>query len=560
MAVSGDELRDAARFARESVVVGRAVTLARWIETSCRPVTAGQVLRKADVPAAGAAVGVDVPPRLRTMADIRALHRPWCVAVATGLLHVDGGWVTAGPALERWPPGDADLLAGWLAALRAVCTAESYPQDEDSVRLLATALLAVLRKDGVPRTDRLWGLVHAALHDLCDRYDKSSWEPLQAAGRYDGLETGMPLAGLAALLAEFGAVAGDPGKPVITPLGCWAGCQLAVGLPGLADPGLSAGEMIAEVARFSDEEQRDHVAWGWLAERQPAEAAREILTVAEGMSPLLRGVAVGVVQRLGEEALPAWRELTAAPRVGPHARAVLAAWDQGPEPSDADWNWLVVEAAAAALQDKGPDEALSRVCESMRGTDLDTCLAEVRATGHPDAAELSRELAAFVASGAPRSIDQVAELKVSLAGSRPPIWRRVRLPVTATLADLHQVIQVPFGWDGDHLHLFQAGKKRYGDPFVSLERTGDEDAVRVRDVLTPGGQIGYAYDLGASWEHEIALEQTFPRDRGQDHPLCVAYKGDSPVEYWSEDDPEEPEPFDLAEVNRKLAALGEAEE
>src|SRR5260221_11556071 len=74
------------------------------------------------------------------------------------------------------------------------------------------------------------------------------------------------------------------------------------------------------------------------------------------------------------------------------------------------------------------------------------------------------------------------------------------------------------------------------------------------------GKRSYTYDLGACWEHEITLEQTFPRDRGQDYPVCVAYKGDSPVEYWSEDDPEEPEPFNLAEVNRKLAALGEAAE
>ena len=560
MAVSGVELRDAARLARESVVVGRAVTLARWIGTGRRPVTAGQVLRKADVPAAGAALGVEVPPRLRTMADIRALHRPWCLAAATGLLQVGGGWVTAGPALERWPPGDADLLAAWLTALRAVCAVESYPQDEDSVRLLAMALLAVLRKDGEQRTGGLWGPVQAALHDLCDRYDKSSWEPLHAADRYYDLETGMPLAGLVALLAEFGAAAGDAGKPLITPLGCWAARHLADGLPGLADPGLSASEMIADVARFGDEEQRDHVAWGWLGERQPAEAARDILVAAEGMSPLLRGVAVGVVQRLGEDALPAWRELTVAPRVGPHARAVLTAWDQGTEPTDADWDWLAVEAAAAALQDKGPDEALSRVWESMPGTDLDTCLAEVRATGHPDAAELSRKVAEFAASGAPRSIDQVAELKVSLSGSRPPIWRRVRLPVTATLADLHDAIHVLFSWDGDHLHVFRAGKKQYSDPFVNLEGTADEGAVRVRDVLTPGGNISYTYDLGACWEHEITLEQTLPRDPGQDYPVCVAYKGDSPVEYWAGDDPGEPEPFDLAEVNGKLAAPGEAEE
>jgi hypothetical protein len=57
-----------------------------------------------------------------------------------------------------------------------------------------------------------------------------------------------------------------------------------------------------------------------------------------------------------------------------------------------------------------------------------------------------------------------------------------------------------------------------------------------------------------------ALGVEVPRDPGQDYPVCVGYKGDSPVEYWSEDDPEEPEPFNLAEVNRKLAALGEAGE
>ena len=561
IAVSGDELRDAARLARESVVLGRAVTLAHWIGTGRRPVTAGQVLRKADVPAAGSAIGVDVPPRLRTMADIRVLHRPWCVAVATSLLQVGGGWVSGGPAVERWPPDDADLLAAWLTALRAVCAAESYPQDEDSVRLLAIALLTVLGEDGVPRTGGLWGPVQVRLHDLCDRYDKSSWEPLHAADRYYDLETGMPLAGLLALLAEFGAVARDPGKPVISPLGRWAAGHLADGLPDLADPGLSAAEMIAEAARFEDEEQRDHVAWGWLAERQPAEAAREILTAAEEMSALLRGVAVGVVQRLGEDALPVWRELTDAPRVGPHACAVLAAWGQGPEPTDADWDWLAVEAATAALQDKGADEALSRVWESMPGMDLDTCLAEVRATGHPDAAELSQAVAVFAASGAPRSIDQVAELKVSLSGSRPPMWRRVRLPATVTLGDLHDVIQVLFGWDGGHLHVFQAGKKQYSDPLMDPDETRNEEAIRLRDAVARNAdKISYTYDLGACWEHEITLEQTLPRDPDQDYPVCVAYKGDSPVEYWCEEDPEEPEPFDLAEVNRKLAALGGAEE
>jgi hypothetical protein len=56
---------------------------------------------------------------------------------------------------------------------------------------------------------------------------------------------------------------------------------------------------------------------------------------------------------------------------------------------------------------------------------------------------------------------------------------------------------------------------------------------------------------------DITLEQTTRRDPGQDYPVCVAFRGDSPVEYWSEDEPEEPEPFGLNDVNRRLAALGQ---
>jgi hypothetical protein len=99
-AFSADDLRDAAGLARDCPMMRHAITLARWIGTGHRPVTAGQVLRKADVPAAGAALGVDVPPKLRTMADIPALHRPWCAAVGAGLLQIRDGQVTGGPALE----------------------------------------------------------------------------------------------------------------------------------------------------------------------------------------------------------------------------------------------------------------------------------------------------------------------------------------------------------------------------------------------------------------------------------------------------------------------------
>ena len=424
------------------------------------------------------------------------------------------------------------------------------------MRLLAMALLTVLAEDGAAVSGSLWQRVLEALVILCDRYDKQSWESLSAVDRYGDPETGKPLAGLVALLAGFGAIASDRGRLTITALGRWATGHLAAGLAGPADADLPAAEMIAEAARFGDEERQDHVAGAWLAGREPVQAAREILAAAEGMSPLQRSVAVRLVEMLGDDALPAWRGAASARCVGPFARAVLAAWDDGPEPSATDGDWLGVEGAAAALEDKGPDEALSRVWESMPGADLDDRLAAVRATGHPDADALARAVAEFAASGAPRSIDQVARLKVSLAGFRPPIWRRVLLPATATLGDLHAVIQVLFGWDGDHLHVFEVGKKQYSDPFVNLEGTGDEEAVRIGDAAAPGGRILYTYDLGTCWEHEITLEKIVSRDYSQDYPVCVEFRGDSPVEYWSEEEPGEPKPFGLNEVNRRLAALG----
>ena len=54
----------------------------------------------------------------------------------------------------------------------------------------------------------------------------------------------------------------------------------------------------------------------------------------------------------------------------------------------------------------------------------------------------------------------------------------------------------------------------------------------------------------------LRRETTVSRDHSQDYPVCVEFRGDSPVEYWSEEEPEEPEPFGLNEVNRRLAALG----
>lgn len=562
--MAADELREAARLAGECAVVERAVALARWTGTGSRPVTAGQVLRQPDVPAAAAALGVRLPERLRSAADLPELHRPWCVAIAVGLLRVTGGTVTCGHALEGWPPGNAGLLTGWLAGLLAVCEASGTRAEEgDGLLVLVLALLTVLQDDDVPAGRELWDAVLEEADDLCDTHDLDLDVASAAFALRAGRERGNPLGGLVTLLAGFGALAAEPAAPgalaapVITPLGRWAARQLAEALPGAADPEISAAELIAEVAQSDGEAERWEAASEWLDARDPEDAVRELLVAAESMSPRLRTVAVSVAEMTEEDGLPAWREAAKAPCVGPHARVVLHSWNQGPEPDQADGQWLGTESAAAALEESGPDEALCRIWESVRGDELDGRLAAVRATGHPGAAKLARAVAGFVASGAPRSIDQGVQLKVTLKYSKPPIWRSVQLPVIASLGDLHRVIQVLFGWDGDHLHAFAVGTRKYSDPFFELELTADEDEMRVRDAFPPGGRkVGYEYDFGASWIHEITRQKAIRPDPEQVYPVCVAFSGDSPIEYPSEEDPREPGPFSLADVNRRLAKLG----
>ena len=102
---------------------------------------------------------------------------------------------------------------------------------------------------------------------------------------------------------------------------------------------------------------------------------------------------------------------------------------------------------------------------------------------------------------------KICQLKITLNGSRPPIWRRVQIPCDITLAKLHRIIQVAMGWYDSHLHQFIVGKTYYGvpslDEFSDLE-IKDERKVRVDQVRSnPKQKMVYEYDFGDGWEHDI---------------------------------------------------------
>lgn len=188
--------------------------------------------------------------------------------------------------------------------------------------------------------------------------------------------------------------------------------------------------------------------------------------------------------------------------------------------------------------------------------------------------------------GKPSSPDErIAELKIHLVGSEPPIWRRVQVPAAFTLGDLHHLIQVVMDWENAHLHRFEARGKSYVTESPWVDRSpdiGDLDADDVTlwslKLAVPGRTFDYLYDFGDHWHHRLETERALPREPGARYPRCVAGERAAPPEdsggvyrysyllaaLDDADDPEhedaldwvgedfDPEALDLDRINQRL--------
>src|SRR5210317_574177 len=102
----------------------------------------------------------------------------------------------------------------------------------------------------------------------------------------------------------------------------------------------------------------------------------------------------------------------------------------------------------------------------------------------------------------------ILQIKLSLIGAKPPIWRRLLVTSSTDLSKLHDIIQITMGWTDTHLHQFIVNESRYGVPDPDWEDgTISEKGIRIGSLLkTPKDQIIYEYDFGDGWEHELELE------------------------------------------------------
>jgi hypothetical protein len=185
---------------------------------------------------------------------------------------------------------------------------------------------------------------------------------------------------------------------------------------------------------------------------------------------------------------------------------------------------------------------------------------------------------------APRGPTSVHQLKITLTGIRPPIWRRLQVSSTINLRRLHDVIQAAMGWTQSHLYQFEVGDVQYGEPddaFGMPIRSAKATPLR-KIAPEPGVVFSYEYDFGDSWQHRIEVDQVLLPEPGATYPRCLAGKRACPPEdvggifgyeeflqairdpkhpehetmrEWA-GDTFDPEAFDLRAVNEQLAHLG----
>jgi hypothetical protein len=172
-------------------------------------------------------------------------------------------------------------------------------------------------------------------------------------------------------------------------------------------------------------------------------------------------------------------------------------------------------------------------------------------------------------------------IRVTLRQIEPAIWRRIRIPAIYPLDLVHDALQIALGWTNSHLHDFSVGDVRFGIAEVEEELlVADERFAPLGAVARAGVAFRYRYDFGDDWNHEAFVEELI--DDGGQTLICLGGERACPPEDCGGPpgyahlvdvlaDPKasehremrrwvgkkyDPEAFDLAAVNKKLAALG----
>lgn len=129
----------------------------------------------------------------------------------------------------------------------------------------------------------------------------------------------------------------------------------------------------------------------------------------------------------------------------------------------------------------------------------------------------------------------IYQIKVTLKGTRPPIWRRFQVAGDISLRRLHRTLQMVMGWEDSHMYRFEIDGTKYGepDPFSTpfpLNMANSRTTRLSRVIGGEGARLTYEYDFGDSWGHDLLVEKVLPAAPGKHQPVCLAGRRACPPE------------------------------
>jgi hypothetical protein len=132
-------------------------------------------------------------------------------------------------------------------------------------------------------------------------------------------------------------------------------------------------------------------------------------------------------------------------------------------------------------------------------------------------------------------IEPIARIRITLEDTNPLVWRELDVPLSTTLAAMHDIIQVVMGWWDYHLYEFEIGDRNYGVPSsddVLYDRTVYKaSALRLATVLERGiRDFLYIYDFGDNWRHRISIAEVRQGDADIEYPRFVSGARRAPPE------------------------------
>lgn len=124
----------------------------------------------------------------------------------------------------------------------------------------------------------------------------------------------------------------------------------------------------------------------------------------------------------------------------------------------------------------------------------------------------------------------VYQIKVSLRGATPPIWRRLEVPADISLAQLHEILQTAFDWEDSHMHVFETPFGNFGMPDADLGHRAEAPVTLEQVAPAVKSKILYTYDFGDDWDHDIVVEKILDRDPSVTYPRCTGGRRAAPPE------------------------------